>query len=179
MSASYAQTVNILPRFVRAKTFHDGDLLPGHLARVKKFLESKDPMDLYPSAPGSEKKLKSNFGDLNHADHQNQPSFFLTTIDSPAVETGAVAGRVMGDLPARLAALAICDRVARLSTPAEVADWFEAGKQRKAEADAAARLKADQRAGRAQELESLRERAELLERIQRAEAAIEKKAGGK
>ena len=169
--------LNVLPFYVRGKAYHDDVLMPAHLERVKKFLESKNIMDLYPSAPGSEKKLKSNFGDLGFAQLQNQPSFFIAQIDSAAVEAGAVVGRVWGDVPARIAALKISNREARLAEPQEVADWFAEGERRKKEAMEAARRKEDAKRGALQELESLRERASLLEKIASLEGVIEKKGG--
>jgi hypothetical protein len=173
---SVAEKLNILPYFVKGKQFHDEVLLPDHLKRVARYNETKDLMDLYPSAPGSEKKLKSNFGDLSHSGQHNSPSFFLVQIDSPAVDAGAVIGRVWGDLPARLAALKISNREARLATAPEVSDWFSQGERRKKEAADAAKRKQDEKAGRLAELESLREKAALLEKIAALETTIEKKA---
>ena len=176
MPPSIGEQINILPIYVKARGIHD-ELLQDHLKRVAKFNETQNITDLYPSGPNSEKKLKSNFGDLSHQGQHQSPSVFMTIIEGPLTDSGGVAGRVAGDLPLRAASIALAKREMRISTPAEVSEWIEAGARRKAEAEEQAKRKADQKAGRLQELESLRERAALLERIAAAEAAIENKAG--
>ncbi len=176
--SSVAEQLNLMPIYAKAKAIHDNELLPAHRDRVKKFLESGDPNHLYPSAPGSEKKLKSNFGNLSHTDLQSQPSVFMTVIEGPLTDSGGVAGRVAGDLPLRLAALALAKREMRLATAQECALWIAEGEQRRKDAQEAAKRKADIQAGRDAELAALREKADLLERIQKAETNIERTKAG-
>ena len=176
---SVAEQINILPIYVKARGIHD-ELLQEHLKRVQKFGQTQNITDLFPSAPGTDVKKKSNFGDLSHQGQHMSPSVFLAVIEGPLVDSGGIPGRVAGDLPLRPAAIAIAQREMRLATATECEQWFAEGARRKAEAEKAAKQKAAAKAGRLQELESLRERAALLEKIAALESTIEsKKAGAK